>query len=72
MVKTNGIYFKDAETEKTLGVIDTNFVPIPLFKGMEVTIHGYDALFKVVDWNYHHGHQDEEAGLRIFLKSSGR
>lgn len=42
-------------------------LPIPLYKGMTITIHGHSGEFAVVDWNYHHGHPDEAAGLRIIL-----
>jgi len=61
-----GTYFLD-EKGKGLGSAD-GVVPIPLYKGMEITIHGHDATFEVVDWNYHHGHPDEQAELRIILK----
>lgn len=47
---------------------DVGLLPLPLFKGMQVTIHGYPQAFTVVDWNYHTGHPDEGAGLRIILK----
>lgn len=62
----NGTYFFDEEG-KRLGS-DDGVVPIPLYKGMRITIHGYDDIFEVADWNYHHGHPDEQAGLRIILK----
>jgi hypothetical protein len=65
-MEPNGTYFYD-EDGKRLGSHD-GVIPIPLYKGMEITIHGYDGIFKVIDWNYHHGHPDEEAGLRIMLK----
>jgi len=42
--------------------------PIPLKKGMKLTIHGYNEPFQVVDWSYHHGQKDEERGLKIILK----
>jgi hypothetical protein len=61
-----GTYFID-ENGKTLAN-DDGVIPIPLYKGMLITIHGYDSTFEVVDWNYHHGHPDEKAGLRIILK----
>ena len=48
---------------------DEGVVPIPLYKGMTITIHGYEETFEVVDWNYHHGHGDEGAGLRIILRA---
>lgn len=46
-------------------------LPLPLFKGMEITIHGHEGAFEVADWNYHHGHEDEDAGLRIILRPKG-
>jgi hypothetical protein len=50
---------------------DLEVIPITLYKGMEMTIHGYPGVtFKVVDWNYHHGHGAEDAGLRIILRRS--
>ena len=62
-----GMYFLDEEGN-SLGSND-GLLPIPLYKGMLFTIHGHDDKFEVVEWNYHHGHPDEEAGLRIILKS---
>jgi hypothetical protein len=48
---------------------DEILLPITLYKGMKMTIHSYEGtVFEVVDWNYHHGHPDEDAGLRIILK----
>lgn len=41
---------------------------IPLYKGMKMTIHGFEVGYYVEDWNYHHGHGDEDAGLRIILR----
>jgi hypothetical protein len=59
--------FYDTEG-KRLGS-DEILLPITLYKGMEFTIHGWEGtVFEVVDWNYHHGHPDEDAGLRIILK----
>lgn len=40
---------------------------IPLYKGMQITIHGHSKPFTVVEWSYHHGHPDEGAGLMIML-----
>jgi hypothetical protein len=60
------IYFKSEEGE-TLGN-DDRIMPFPLYKGMTITIHGREGRFQVVDWNYHHGQPDEEAGLRIILR----
>ena len=64
----NGTYFKD-EYGRSIGSMD-GMLQATLFKGMKITIHGYDEAFEVLDWNYHHGHEDEEAGLRIILKRS--
>ncbi|MCP4682632.1 MAG: hypothetical protein GY864_09890 [Desulfobacterales bacterium] len=56
------------EDGKQIGSTE-KLLPIPLYKGMHITIHGYEGTtFEVVDWNYHHGHPDENAGLRIFLQ----
>lgn len=41
---------------------------ITLYKGMQITIHGQPGPFKVVEWRFHHGHPDEEAGLTIVLE----
>ena len=60
-------YFK-LEDGSTLGSTEKDMVPIPLYKGMTITIHGREGKFEVVDWNYHHGQPDEEAGLRIILR----
>ena len=45
-------------------------LPIPLRIGMKMSIHGHDMEYEVVDWNYHWGHEDEQGGLRIFLKET--
>lgn len=58
-------YFLDENGEE-LGSAP-GILPIPLRKGMVVTIHGQEGSFAVVDWNYHHGHPDERGGLRIIL-----
>lgn len=48
---------------------DVFLLPITLYKGMKFTIHGSEGtVFEVVEWNYHKGHPDEDAGLRIILK----
>ncbi len=61
--------------------VDTNFydtqgnrlgnaegiLPISLYKGMRITIHGYSDTYEVIEWEYHHGHPDEESGLKIIL-----
>jgi len=59
-----GMFFYDSEGER-LGSGD--LWPIPLCEGMEITIHGRDGKFKVKSWSYHHGHPDEEWGLKITL-----
>ena len=58
--------FVDAEGNE-LGS-DIGILPIPLFKGMKITIHGQSHSFSVVEWSYHHGHPDEGASLKIVLK----
>ena len=55
------------EDGKRLGSYE-GILPITLRQGMLFTIHGHDVQFEVVDWNYHQGHPDENAGLRIILK----
>jgi len=60
-------YFYDTDDNKLGG--DNLLLPITLFKGMKMTIHGHQGEYRVVDWNYHYGHDDEEAGLRIVLES---
>lgn len=60
------LYFED-ETGKILGT-DDHLPPIPLFVGMEVTIHGHPGDFQVKSWRYHHGHPDEGYGLHVILE----
>ena len=48
----------------------SRIISATLYKGMIVTIHPYKHEYKVVDWNYHHGHSDEHEGLRIFLEET--
>jgi len=50
---------------------DEILLPISLYKGMEFTFHGHQGVFVVVDWDYHHGQPDEDAGLRVHLKKLG-
>jgi hypothetical protein len=52
--------------KKTL-IEEDGILPIPLFKGMIISIHGYEKDFVVENWTYHHGHPDENAGLTIYL-----
>lgn len=61
-------YFYDTNKEK-LGDCP-GILPIPLRTGMKISIHSYDQEYEVVDWNFHWGHPDEKAGLRIFLKET--
>ncbi|MGD9110337.1 MAG: hypothetical protein PVG93_05305 [Phycisphaerales bacterium] len=61
-------YFYDTNKEK-LGDYP-GVLHIPLYKGMKISIHPYDNEYEVVDWNFHFGHSDEKAGLRIFLKET--
>lgn len=60
-----GMFFYNTEGER-LGSGDLQ--PISLYKGMIITIHGRDETYVVDDWSYHHGHADEERGLKIILK----
>ena len=60
-------YFKD-HLGTSLGSAD-GVLPIPLVKGMPITIEGYQDEFHVVGWSYHHGHDADEDGLRIILRS---
>lgn len=46
----------------------TGILPISLYKGMNITIHGNDKKYCVVAWSYHQGHPDEGAGLKIELE----
>lgn len=41
---------------------------ISLYEGMQITIHSHSQPFKVVEWRFHHGHPDENAGLTIVLE----
>jgi len=65
---TETTYFYDTnknELGKCPGVL-----PIPLYKGMKMSIHSYGWEYEVLDWNFHLGHPDEKGGLRIFLKET--
>lgn len=64
-----GTYFFTRDRPEHPFATETHLLPIPLFKGMVITVHGYEGRnFRVVDWSYHHGHDDEMNGLRIFLE----
>lgn len=69
MTEGVGTFFYDNEGNR-LGS-EEGILPIPLHKGMKVTIHGHSSIFEVVDWEYHHGHP-EEAGLKIILSKKDR
>lgn len=58
-------YFLD-ENGNSLGD-RPGILPIPLYKGMMMTISKMGK-YEVVDWNYCHGHPDEMGGLRIILR----
>ena len=45
----------------------SGLLPITLYEGMKMTIHGDSQEYEVVDWAFHLGHRDERAGLRIAL-----
>ena len=47
---------------------DNKILSIPLYIGMEITIHGQSKSFSVVSWSYHQGHPDERAALQIVLE----
>jgi hypothetical protein len=55
------------DTENNMLGVACELLPIPLYKGMLISIHGCAGNFKVIDWSYHHGHPDEGNGLKIFL-----
>lgn len=61
-------YFINSTTSQSLGDLE-GILPVTLYKGMKITIHGHSQLFFVENWHYHHGHPDEQAGLKIYLKS---
>jgi|GEM_PF-3073257 len=61
-------YFYD--TNKKRLADHPGILPIPLYKGMKMSIHGLSQEYEVVDWNFHKGHEDEKGGLRIFLKET--
>lgn len=58
--------FLDAEGNRLASA--EGVLPIPLVKDMAITIHGHEGSFRVVEWNYHHGQPNEDAGLRIILQ----
>lgn len=51
---------------------DNEVIPATLYKGMVITIHGFEEAFEVVEWSWHYGHGDEEAGLQIMLTETDK
>ncbi|MCB9763906.1 MAG: hypothetical protein H6739_29315 [Alphaproteobacteria bacterium] len=62
--------FYDTEGMK-LGSLPGHFF-IPLYKGMRITIHSSQDEYVVKRWEFHLGHADENAGLRVVLEATGR
>lgn len=58
-------YYVD-EDGNSLGS-DIGLLLISLREGMKITIHGHHEEFSVINWSYHKGHPDENAGLTIIL-----
>jgi hypothetical protein len=44
--------------------------PIPLYKGMKITIQDHAEDFRVVEWSYRHGQAEEGASLKIIMERS--
>ena len=63
----NTYFFNFDNADQRFGSLD-GILPITLYKGMKITIHGFELPFLVESWCYHLGHSDENAGLRIYLK----
>lgn len=61
-----GTYFVDVNGEKLAEV--PLLLPISLYKGMHITIHSSNKVFAVVEWKFHIGHPDENAGLTIVVQ----
>lgn len=45
--------------------------PLPLYKGMRITVHGYERQYEVLHWEFHIGHPDEDHGLRVIVRDRG-
>jgi hypothetical protein len=58
------IYFYD-ETGKQIASVE--YVSVPFYKGMVMTIHGISGEYKITDWRLHYGHADEKPGLHVTL-----
>lgn len=65
-----GTYYYNEDGQKIAS--DDEVISITLYKGMVITIHGFEEAFEVVEWSYHHGHGDEEAGLQIMLARTNK
>ncbi len=59
------IYFYNEEGKQ---IASEDYVSIPLYEGMVVTIHGSNAKYAVDGWRLHIGHPDEEPGLHVNLR----
>ena len=59
-------YFLDINDQEIFSFEE--LLSIPLYEGMIITIHGEKGIFIVKSWNFHHGHEDERAGLRVILE----
>lgn len=69
MHQINGNTYYCDEDGNRLGS-DVGLLPISLRENMKITIHGYSGEFLVVNWSYHKGHPDEDAGLKIILRKN--
>lgn len=65
-----GTYFYNDKRERIASA--DHVIPVTLYKGMVITIHGFEEAFEVVEWSYHHGQPDEEAGLQIMLSPTSK
>jgi hypothetical protein len=61
-----GDYFVDVNGEKLAQI--PMLLPIPLCKGLHITIHSSNKVFSVVEWKFHIDHPDENAGLTIVVQ----
>jgi hypothetical protein len=60
------VYFYENGNE----VASLDYVSIPFYEGMVVTIHGLEGEFRVTSWKLHHGHPDERPGLHVNLEKA--
>lgn len=65
-----GTFYYDTEGNP-LGS-ELGLVPIPLYKGMKITISDHEYVYRVVEWNYHLGYKYEEAGLRVIVETTDK